>query len=128
MRLSRAKLGVRWLVALGMITMGCLHFANPEPFVRIMPPVLPAPLLLVYVSGACELAGGLGLLFARTRVWAAWGLVALYVAVFPANVHMALAEIQPDPATTVPVWAMWVRLPFQALFIAAAWWQTRPDR
>ena len=60
------------------------------PFVRAMPPYLPWHLGLVYLSGVFEVAGGIGLLVPRVRVAAAWGLIALYVAVFPANVHMAL--------------------------------------
>ena len=62
-----------------------------------------------------------------TRRAAAWGLVALYVAVFPANIYMAVAGIQLDPANPMPEWAGCARLPFQALLIAWAWWYTRPD-
>ena len=62
----------------------------------------------------------------RGAAWP-WGLVALYIAVFPANIHMAMDHIQLTPDGTFPVWAMWLRLPFQALFIAWAYWMTRPD-
>ena len=111
-----------------MIAVGVLHFARPHGFLRIVPAWLPAPLILVYVSGAFEIAGGLGLFFQRVRPYAAWGLIALYVAVFPANVNQAVHAIQlADGSAPIPVWALWLRLPFQALFIAWAWWMTRPD-
>jgi uncharacterized membrane protein len=121
------KIVIRHLVTVAMVAIGLLHFIDPDPFVRIVPGVLPAPRLLVLVSGGFEIAGGLGLLFERTRKWASWGLIALYLAVFPANINMAIHQIQLEPGGTVPVWAMWMRLPFQALFIAVAWWVGRPD-
>jgi uncharacterized membrane protein len=126
MRMTGIKTLVLYLLSLGMVAIGLLHFLRPEPFVRIVPGVLPAPLLLVYVSGFFEIAGGLGLLLERTRRSAAWGLVALYVAVFPANINMAVREIQLSEGGNIPIWAMWARLPLQALFIAAAYWFTRP--
>jgi uncharacterized membrane protein len=120
---------LRLLLAGAMITIGVLHFTNPDPFVRIMPPWLPAPLWLVWISGAAEIALGALLLVpeARARWLARWGLVALYVAVFPANLHMALTGAQLDPDHPLPAWAAWLRLPFQALFILWALWVTRAD-
>ena len=115
----------RVLLAVGMVAVGIAHFANPDPFVRIVPGYLPAPLVLVYVSGAAEIAGGLGLLVPRLRRLASYGLIALYVAVFPANVHMALHDIQLQPGGDLPQWAMWARLPLQAGLIAYAWWVGR---
>ncbi len=119
--------GLRAVIALAMVTVGALHFLSPEPFVRIVPGYLPWPELLVFVSGGFEVAGGLGLLWSRSRSYASWGLVALYVAVFPANINMAIHEIQLEPGGTMPVWAMWARLPFQALFILGAWWVGRSE-
>ncbi len=119
---------IAWgLLALFMIGMGIGHFTGTEFFVRAMPPWLPWHTELVYLSGVFEIAGGLGLLVPRLRVAAAWGLIALLIAVFPANVYMAVADVQftPEP---VAWWVWWARLPFQALFIAWAWWMTRPDR
>ncbi len=112
-------------MAVAMVSVGLSHFLWPEPFMRIVPSYLPAPYALVLVSGAFEIAGGLGLLWARSRRLASLGLVALFVAVFPANIHMAVHEIQLVPDGTMPVWAMWARLPFQALFIAGALWVGR---
>ncbi len=83
--------------------------------------MLPNPLLLVRLSGACEIAGGFGLLIPRLRKPAAWGLIALLIAVFPANVYMAVA---PDKFTDLkaPAWVWWLRLPLQAVFIWMVGW------
>ena len=92
-------------------------------FEKIVPKMLPAPKLLVWISGVAEIAGGLGLLIPMTQRWAAWGLIALYVAVFPANINMAMNDL-PLGRQKVPRWAQWARLPFQALFIGWAWLYT----
>lgn len=125
--MDRIDVPLRWLLSLVMITAGVFHLADPTPFVRIVPAWLPAPLLLVYVSGVAEIAGGVGLAIPRLRRAAAWGLVALYVAVFPANVNQAMHHLQPV-SSTVPEWIFWARLPLQALLIAIAWRYTRPAR
>jgi len=122
--MRKTKKGLLWLLAGAMIAIGVSHFVNPDPFMRIVPPPLPER-GTVYLSGVFEVLGGLGLLLPRTRRWAAWGLIALYIAVFPANLYMAFNGIQLDPANPLPEWGAWVRLPFQLLFIAWAWWFTR---
>ena len=119
---KRLLLGV---AALAMTTVGVLHFVRPQGFVRIVPTFLPAPLALVYISGLAEIAGGLGLLWSRTRRLASWGLIALYIAVFPANMNMAVNHLQIDAAHPLPDWVLWARLPFQFAFIALAWWLGR---
>lgn len=118
------KVAALGLLAVLMIAVGALHFVQPKPFVRIVPKFLPAPLALVYVSGFFEILGGIGLLIPDTRSWAAWGLIALYVAVFPANVYMLTHNISLNPKKPIPRWALWLRLPFQFLFIAWAYWFT----
>ena len=118
-RAARVVLGV------AMIGVGIDHFLNPSPFVRIVPAALPSPELLVAVSGVCEVALGALLFVPRLRAYAGLGLVALYLAVFPANINMAVNHIQLTPGGTLPVWAMWARLPLQALFIAWALWVRR---
>jgi uncharacterized membrane protein len=110
-----------WVLALAMIAIGVAHFVTPKPFVRIVPKYLPAPLTLVYVSGFFEILGGAGLLIPSTRIWAAWGLIALYVAVFPANVYMLTDNVSLNPEKPIPRWALWARLPFQLVFIAWAY-------
>lgn len=120
------KCVMRLLLAATMVLAGSLHFAIPDPYVAIMPAFLPWHLELVYISGVLEILGGLGLLLRRTRRAAAWGLILLYICVFPANLNMAVNEIQAASFTIDPFW-MWARLPFQLLFIAWAYWMTRPD-
>jgi uncharacterized membrane protein len=126
-RRPSAKTILRYVLAIGMVLIGTSHFLNPEPFVRIVPAYLPAPLPLVYVSGFFEILGGAGLLVPRVRRAAAWGLVALYIAVFPANLNMALNHISLAPDHPIPTFALWLRLPLQAVLIAWAWWYTRED-
>ena len=117
------------LIVLGvaMIGVGIRHFQDPAPFERIVPAWLPSPHVIVLVSGFFEVLGGVGVLVPQTRRFAAWGLVALYIAVFPANVNMALNHVQLTPDGTLPVWAMWARLPLQFVLIAWAAWFTRSD-
>jgi uncharacterized membrane protein len=107
-----------YVLAALFVGAGLLHFLHPAPYLRIMPPWLPAPRLLVLLSGAAEVAGGLGLLLPATRRAAAWGLLALLVAVFPANVYM----LQIHEQLHLPAWALWVRLPLQPLLM---WWVWR---
>jgi uncharacterized membrane protein len=126
--IARVRLVASWLLAAVMVWVGITHFTSPEPFVRIVPAALPAPLLLVWISGVAEIVLGV-LLLVPHRIalrLARWGLIALLIAVFPANVNMAWNQIQLTPEGTMPVWAMWARLPFQALFVVWAWWVTRP--
>jgi uncharacterized membrane protein len=112
---------LRVILALAMIGVGITHFTSPEPFVRIVPAALPAPLALVYVSGIAEIAGGVGIMIPALRRTAGIGLIALYVAVFPANLNMALNHL-PLGNDPMPTWALWMRLPFQIVFIAWAYW------
>src|SRR5262245_21036141 len=115
---------MKWLLAVSFVAAGTLHFVKPEFYLRIMPPYLPWHHELVIISGAFEILGGLGLLVPRLTVAAAWGLIALLIAVFPANLHMALnSELFP----AIPPAFLWGRLPFQGVFIAWAYWFTRRD-
>lgn len=109
-----------------MVFAGVSHFTNFPFFVAIVPPFLPWPAALVYVSGVAEILGGVGLVVPRTRRAAAWGLIALYVAVFPANIYMAVNNVQPGDMDVNPL-MLWLRLPMQAIPIAWAYWMTRPD-
>ena len=101
------------------LSSGTLHFLKPAIFVEIVPPALPFPGALVALSGAAELAGALGLQLPRTRRAAAAGLIALLVAVFPANVYMFVAHER--FAALAPSWVLLARLPLQALLIAWVW-------
>ena len=102
----------RGLLAAAFVGAGVLHLAAPGVYDPAMPPWLPAPRALIAVSGLAEIAGGAGLLVPRTRRAAGWGLVALLVAVYPANVWMALSADGPG-------WALWGRLPLQGVLVAA---------
>lgn len=116
------KILTRYLLGVLFIAAGVNHFLNTATYLSIMPPYLPWHLELVYISGIAESALGFLLLIRRYAVWAGWGLVALCVAVFPANVHMAMhADLYP----AIPELALWLRLPAQGLLIAWAWWCTR---
>ncbi len=103
---------------------GSLHFVVTRAYERIMPAYLPAPHALVLISGAAEIAGGLGILFPPTQRAAAWGLIALLVCVMPANIWMVQ---HPEIYSGIPLWALWLRLPLQVPLIWWAWLYTRPD-
>lgn len=112
-------------LSVAFIAAGANHFVSPDFYLQMMPPYLPAHRELVILSGVLEILGGLGVLIPRLRSTAGWGLVLLLLAVFPANLHMALnPELFPDLGAA----ALYARLPFQALFIAWAYWATRPDK
>jgi uncharacterized membrane protein len=113
-----------FFLAIAFIASGINHFVNPGFFIAIMPAYLPAHAELVALSGVFEILGGLGVLVPRTRSLAGWGLVALLVAVFPANLHIALnPELFPDVAPA----GLYFRLPIQFVFIAWSYWATRPS-
>mgnify|MGYP003384844227 CR=1 FL=1 len=100
------------------IFVGILHFAKTPAFLRVMPPQIPFPLEMVYISGVVEILGGLGLLWKRTRPTSVMVLIALLVAVFPANIHMAL---NPDKFPEIPLWLLYARLPFQIILGLWVW-------
>jgi uncharacterized membrane protein len=104
------------------LTAGVAHFVLTRAYERIIPAWLPGHHALVLISGVAEMAGGLGLLFPPTRRAAAWGIIALLVAVFPANINMAM---HPELFPTIPLWVLYARLPLQLLLIAWAWVYTR---
>lgn len=119
---------LRWVLTIIMVAQGINHFVSVDAHLAMMPAELPSSwhLALVYISGVAEIAGGLGLILPQTRRAAAWGLVLLLLAVFPANVNMALNDI-PLAGRDLPAWALWARLPFQLVFLAWAYWYTRRD-
>ena len=123
------KLVTRWLLTLLLVTSGVLHFLVPGVFLKIMPAYLPAPLLLVYLSGLAELMCGAGIQVRAWRPRMGYVLVALLVAIFPANVNQALHHVSFDEHALSPIGVLvvWARLPLQAVLIWAAWWSTRPE-
>ena len=127
-RLARFKRPLLYVMGPLYVVAGILHFVVPELYVQIIPPILPAPLALVYLSGVAEIAVGIGVLIPRTRRYAAWATIALLVAIFPANVYMATSMVVVDgigggdPSPLI----RWGRLPLQGVLILWAYWYTDP--
>ena len=121
--MSRLKLASKYSLALFITGAGVMHFVKTDFYMRLMPPYLPWHRELVDLSGVCEIVLGLLLLVPRTSRFAAWGIIALLIAVFPANIHAYLhQDILPAP----PI-LHFLRLPLQAVFILWAFWHTKPD-
>lgn len=115
------RLVIRILLGIFFILAGANHFRVPQTYVGIMPPYLPYHLELVYISGVFEILGGVGLMVPWTQTFSMWGLIALLVAVFPANIHMAMngvpfGDFHPKP------WQAWLRLPLQFVLIWIVYW------
>lgn len=118
MRIGRIVMGVLYIGA------GIAHLVLTSAFASIVPDYLPRHREIVLLSGVAEIAGGLGVLLPPTRRVAAWGLVLLLVAVFPANVWMVQ---HPERFSEVPLWILWIRLPLQVPLIWWAWLYTQPE-
>ena len=115
--LTRSQL----LLGLLFVFAGIAHFLRPDPYIGIMPPWIPAPALMVALSGVAEILGGLGVLWPRTRRIAGIWLILLLIAVFPANIQMLINGIH----DAKPWWyqmGLWLRLPLQPLMV---WWIVR---
>jgi uncharacterized membrane protein len=123
--MQKIKLILKYLFGVFIVLAGVNHFINAGFYLRIMPPYLPWHLLLVYLSGVVEIALGILLLIPRRTRMAAWGIAALLLAVFPANIHMAFnQELYPEYSATT----LWLRLPLQLVLIAWAYWYTSRPR
>jgi len=114
----------KYVLAIFMIVAGTMHFMNPEFFLKIMPPYLPLHHELVLLSGVCEAMLGILLLIPRCSRWAAWGIVALLIAVFPANLYLYQHQ---DILPASPLVHL-LRLPLQGVFVLWAYWHTRTVR
>jgi len=122
MKLRTISIGA---LALFFIASGINHFVNPHTYLAMMPDWLPRHEAMNVISGAAEIAGGLGVLIRRLRRLAGWGLMDLLIAVFPANIHTALHGW---PGVNIPRWLLWLRLPVQPLLMIWVWWTAiRPD-
>jgi uncharacterized membrane protein len=119
--METVKLVLMYVLGLLMVAAGVNHFVNPRFYLRMMPPYLPWHGPLVFWSGVAEVLLGVGLLVPQTRTLSAWGLIALLVAVFPANLYMTM---NPEKFRKVPRALLWLRLPLQGVFILWAWWYT----
>lgn len=117
----------RGLLACFFVVAGANHFRTPEIYLGMMPPWLPWPLILVQVSGVAEILGGIGALLPRTRRFSGWGLLVLLIAIFPANLHVALQGRMPGFDFSPVI--LWLRLPLQILLLGWVWWSAvAPDR
>ena len=119
------KLILRIVFAVFFVGAGVNHFVRTAFYLRMMPTYVPMHLTMVQISGVAEIVLGVLLLVPHTTAMAAWGLIALLVAVFPANVQMAL---HPETFPEFQPTALWLRLPLQAVMIAWAFWYTRRNR
>lgn len=115
-RLATRRDKACFAAAFAFLFTGISHFTNPARFIEMMPPFIPAHAEMVIISGIAEIAGAVGLMIPATRRAAGIGLLALLVAIFPANVYVAVAgkTVQGMPSAA---WYYWVRLPFQYVYM-----------
>jgi uncharacterized membrane protein len=113
------------IIALFFLSGGIGHFAFTDFFATAMPDYLSYHRELVIISGVFEILGAIGILIPQTRLWAGYGLIALIIAVYPTNINMAL---HPDKYKDLSVSFLYIRLPFQFLFIWFVWWAIKPER
>jgi len=125
--MTTTKRALLWLMAAFYCLGGFNHLWNPDFYLRIMPPGLPNPEWLNVLSGLAEIVLGVFVLEPRVRVLAAWGIIALLIAVYPANLWVLVHNVGSDGPGSGSEIANWIRQPFQVLFIVWAWWYTRPD-
>ncbi len=121
--MKKIKVVSKVVLAGFLVFAGSMHFARPEFFLKIMPPYLPFPMGLVLISGAFEILSGICLLIPRLSRVAAFGIIALMLAVFPANIYL----FQHQEILPAPPLVHLLRLPMQAVFILWAYWHTRQD-
>lgn len=111
----------RYVMGALYFVLGVNHFVNPDFYVRIMPPWLPAHLFLVYLSGVAEVLLGAGVCIEQTRRWSAWLIIAMLATFMAVHVHMLVNAAE----FGVPLWMLWLRIPLQGLL---AWWAWRYTR
>ena len=116
--IASAKSNARIATGLTFIFIGATHFLMPEKYLEMMPPFIPAPVLMIYASGFFEILGGIGLIASWTKRPAAYGLAALLLAVFPANVYVAFSSVQLGGFMSEAIY-QWLRLPLQ--FVLIGW-------
>jgi uncharacterized membrane protein len=114
----------KYLLAIFFVLAGLNHFLSSAFYLKMMPAYLPGHLFLIYLSGVCEIGLGMMVLMPKLTRLAGWGLMALLVAVFPANLHMAT---HPEIFPGINPIALWIRLPLQLLLIAWVDWVTRTN-
>jgi uncharacterized membrane protein len=124
--MSRAKTIWRALIAAFFVFAGIMHFIKPDFYLAMMPSMLPHPIALIYISGVAEILGGAGLLIPQFRRFAAYGLIALLIAVFPTNIRMFVDSLH-DHGWSLTTLILAVRLPLQFAFMALVNWVGHSD-
>jgi uncharacterized membrane protein len=110
-----------YLMALFYVAAGVNHFRSPRFYLQIIPPWLPKPEWINWISGAAEILLGILLIIPAFTSLAAWGVIALLIAVFPANIYHLWAK---GAGMKIPLWFLWLRLPLQGLLVWWAYWYT----
>ena len=110
-----------YIMAAFLIFAGISHFTKKNFFMKVMPPYIPKHEEMVIISGIVEIILGIGLLFSQTKSLAAWGIILLFIAVFPANIYMVTS----GKFKKIPKWMLWLRLPLQFILIAWAFLYTK---
>lgn len=121
------KIVTRYLFAVFYILAGVRHFTAPDWYMRIMPDYLPWHAELVFLSGVAEVLLGVMLAIPKTSRLAGWGLIALLVSIFPANIYVFQHQESLHDILPAPWWAHLLRLPLQGVLILFSYWYTRPD-
>jgi uncharacterized membrane protein len=114
---------LKFVMAAFYLFAGIMHFRKPKFFLRIVPPILPFKEAINYISGGAEIIFAILLMIPATTVIGAWGIIALLIAVFPANIYHLMAK---GAGMKVPIWGLWLRLPFQGVLIYWAYLYTQP--
>ena len=104
------------------VMIGLMHLRKPEQLTYMVPKFLPNARLLVLLSGVAEIVLGIALLIAETHNWAAWGLILLLIAMFPANINVAVNKLPAPGGLPSSPWYVWSRLLFQPLYIIWIWY------
>jgi len=128
MNQNKLKKASIYLMGCNYVLVGILHFAKADFFMNIMPPYLPFPLQLVYLSGAAEILLGSLLMLKKYQTYAAWGLILLLIAVYPANIYLAFNETPQEALQVSAFAASWIRLPMQFVLLGIAYWHTKEDK
>lgn len=121
-KLSSNTLKARIAFAIAYTVVGIMHLVTPEKFTYMVPDFLPFPAALVYISGVMETALAIMLLIPRYQRWAAWAIIGLLLAVFPANINVAINNLPAPGGLPAEPWYVWSRLAFQPIYIAWVWW------
>lgn len=120
-RLRDMAFNARVAAAVMFVGIGLFHLARPDLLTYMVEGLLPYPLLIVYASGVLEIGLGLGLRYLPAQRFCGWGLLLLLLAMFPANIYVALKQLPPPGGLPAKPWYVWSRLAFQPLYMGWIW-------